>query len=92
MKIEIARAADRELEAAFDYLRDRNPSAARRVRSAIRRAILSLRQLPHRGRHGSLAGMSELVVSGTPYVVVYEVRVDVIFVARIRHTSQDPAP
>lgn len=91
MKIEIARAASRDLEAAFDYIVERNPPAARKIRSAIRRAILNLRQLPQRGRHGQ-DGTRELVVRGTPYVVVYAVRDDVIFVARIRHTSRDPSP
>lgn len=92
MRVEIARAANRELQAAFDYLRSRNPGAARAVRSAVRRAILSLREFPQRGRPATLAGTRELVVRGAPYVIVYSVRQETVFVARIRHTSQDPSP
>jgi addiction module RelE/StbE family toxin len=92
LKLEVARAADRELQAAFEYLRERNPRAARAVRSAIRRTILGLRRFPERGRPGSLDGTRELVVRGAPYAIVYSVSGDTIFVARIRHTSQDPQP
>ena len=92
MKLEVARTARRELQAAFEYLSERSPRAARSVRSAIRRAILSLQQFPERGRHGGVDGTRELVVRGTPYVIVYSVDSEEVFVARIRHTSQDPSP
>lgn len=92
MRLEVAQAAIRDLQAAFDYLRERNPLAARSTRSAIRRAILSLEHFPERGRRGVIEGTRELVVRGAPYVIVYSVAGDTIFVARVRHTSQDPSP
>ena len=92
MKVEVSDAARRDLAAAFVYLAERNPRAARATRSAIRNAILGLRQFPNRGRPAESPGTRELIVGKTPYVVVYSVSASVIFIARIRHTKQDPIP
>lgn len=43
---------------------------------------------PNRGRVGKKEGTSELVLSPLPYIVVYQVRDDVIFVVRILHGAQ----
>lgn len=92
MRVEISDAARRDLSTAFIYIAERNPRAARATRSAIRNAMLGLRQFPNRGRPGKAPGTRELVVSKTPFVVVYSVSETVVFIARIRHASQDPAP
>lgn len=92
MRIEVSDAARRDIVAAFLFLRERNPKAAQSIRSAVRRAVLSLKRFPNRGRLGQKREFRELVVGRTPYIVVYAVIDDVVFVTRIRHTSQDPAP
>ena len=92
MKIEVSAAARKDLAAAFDYLAERNPKAAQATRSVIRNAILGLKQLPNRGRPGQIDGTRELLVRGTPYVIIYSVSDEDVLVARIRHTSQDPSP
>jgi len=43
---------------------------------------------PHRGRPGKKEGTRELVLSPLPYIVVYAVRGDVIYIARILHGAQ----
>ena len=43
---------------------------------------------PNRGRLGKKDGTRELVLSPLPYVVVYSVRGDTIYVARILHGAQ----
>lgn len=92
MKVEVSDAARRDLAAAFTYLAERNLRAAQSTRSAIRNAILGLRQFPNRGRLGESPGTRELIVGKTPYVVVYSVSAITVFIARIRHTRQDPSP
>ena len=48
----------------------------------------TLLTFPHRGRPGKKEGTRELVLSPLPYVVVYAVRGDAIFIVRILHGAQ----
>jgi toxin ParE1/3/4 len=89
--VNVARRADAELASAIAFLRRSNPRAANALGLAIERALNSLESFPRRGRPGSIDGTRELVVRRTSYVIVYSVT-DEVFVARVRHTSQDPAP
>ena len=43
---------------------------------------------PNRGRPEKKNGTRELVLSPLPYVVVYTVRADVIYIVRILHGAQ----
>ena len=63
---------------------DRAPGLVRDVYDAP----ASLLEFPHRGRPGKKEGTRELVLSPLPYLVVYSVRRDVIFVVRILHGAQ----
>ena len=51
-------------------------------------APTALLTFPHRGRPGKKEGTRELVLSAPPYVVVYAVRDDVIFIVRLLHGAQ----
>jgi toxin ParE1/3/4 len=90
LKLYLSARAEAQLEAAYHFIHAENPTAARKVRSAIRTAILSLRSLPHRGRASIIEGYRELVVRGAPYVIVYRVADGEVRVMQVRHTSQDP--
>ena len=92
MIVNVAERADAELSSAVAFLRQSNPRAADSLHLAVERALDSLEQFPNRGRSGSIEGTRELVVRGAPYVIVYSVSGDEVFVARIRHASQDPSP
>ena len=43
---------------------------------------------PSLGRVGRVRGTRELVVSGTPFVVVYRVRLDIVQVLRVLHHAR----
>ena len=43
---------------------------------------------PNRGRAGKKEGTRELVMAPLPYIVVYTVREDVVYVVRILHGAQ----
>jgi toxin ParE1/3/4 len=92
LRVRVSGPAASDVEAAFRFLNERNPRAARAVRSAIRNTIRSLRRMPNRGRVSVLPDLREIVVTGAPYVVIYAVEARAVTVMRVRHTSQDPQP
>jgi len=47
-----------------------------------------LHSFPNRGRPGKKPGTRELVVRPLPYIVVYQVSEDVVYVVRILHGAQ----
>lgn len=88
MKIQIAEPAAIDLQEIRDYIRLDNPPAAARVISRIFEALEHLPTFPTMGRVGSVAKTRELVVSGTPFIIVYQVRERVVIVIRILHASR----
>ena len=92
MKVTVTAFATARFETSLGYLRSESLRAAERVRASVDAAIDSLASMPARGRLGPIPGTRELVVRGTPFVIVYEVTADAVTILRIRHTSQDPSP
>ena len=86
------RAAADDLEGIGRYLTDHQPAFAQSTVRTLYDAAQSLTQFPHRGRVGREANTRELVVSPLPYVIVYRVAGDVVFIARIVHGAQDWPP
>ena len=86
-RLEWAAPALADLQAAGEYIAQDNPTAARRVASRVREAVEILQDQPNLGRPGRLAGTKELVVSGTPFVVVYRVRKGDVHIIRLLHYS-----
>lgn len=69
---------------------ERDLAIANRVCRAIYNAIQILRRYPFSGRPGDREGTRELVVSQTPYIVVYRLIEDkAIQVLHIWHGAQD---
>jgi len=89
MRIVITHAAQNDLDGHFDYIFERNPDAAERIYKAIVSRIRGLRDTPHIGRPGRVQGTRELVIPGTPYLVVYEVSTDVIAILHVLHGRQE---
>ena len=79
-------AAD-DLERIADYLLLHTERATELVR-AVYDAPATLLTFPNRGRPGKKDGTRELVLTPLPYIVVYGVQGDVIFVVRILHGAQ----
>jgi addiction module RelE/StbE family toxin len=77
-----------DLEAIFAYLLPLNPFAAERVVQELTVAADSLASFPHRGRPGRASGTRELVTAW-PYILVYEVRQEAVFILRVWHGAQD---
>ena len=77
-----------DLEALRAYIREDNPRAAQDVSRKIRRAVEMLRDQPGLGRPGRVTGTRELMVPGTPYIIPYHVRGEVIELLRVYHGAR----
>lgn len=77
----------RDLDLIVEHIAKDNPVAALRMWDEIEGQIERLQEFPHSGRVGRIAETRELVVTGTPFIVVYTVgdRVDLI---RVLHGAQ----
>jgi toxin ParE1/3/4 len=88
MRLRWSAAAADDLENVAEYLLERTPQHAPRLVRSLYDAVSSLKTYPNRGRQGKKPGTRELVVRSSPYVVVYQVSGDVVYVARILHGAQ----
>lgn len=80
-----------DLDRIVDHIALENPSAALDIWDDIERQIERLRDFPHSGRIGRMPETRELVVSGTPYIIVYLVSDDVELI-RVLHGAQKWPP
>src|SRR5262245_53923020 len=76
-----------DLENITDYLARQNPTAALAMWDEIESQVERLRAHPHSGRSGRLKGTRELVVTGTPFVVIYTVDTTINLI-RVLHGAQ----
>ena len=81
----LARARLREIHA---YVALDKPEAAERLTTRIVAVVETLKTYPHLGRAGAEPGIRELVIGGTPYIVVYRVRGKRVAINTIWHGAQ----
>jgi len=74
MPIKWLRTALRNLDHHASYIAKDNPDAARRAVERVEAAVGQLTQYPSMGRIGRVPGTRELIVGGTPWIIVYRVR------------------
>ena len=72
----------------LDYIAQDKPLAAIGQDEQIERQINMLLAHPKMGRPGRVTGSSELVISGTPFVVIYRLQEQSIEVLRLLHSAQ----
>ncbi len=81
----LARARLRQIRS---FIAQDKPEAAERLAIRIVAIVEALRTHPHLGRAGAEPGTRELVIGGTPYVVLYRIRGARIIVSTIWHGAQ----
>ena len=81
----LAQTRLREIQA---YVATDKPLAAERLAMRIVAVIEALRNHPHLGRVGAGPGVRELVIGGTPYVVMYRVQARQVTINTIVHGTQ----
>ena len=89
MKLAWSETAMNDLAEVRSFIAERDPSAARAVASAIRKASRRLREFPASGRSGRIPGTRELVVPGLPYVLPYTVDRGRIVILAVIHAARD---
>ncbi|OGI49804.1 MAG: toxin Y4kP [Candidatus Muproteobacteria bacterium RIFCSPHIGHO2_02_FULL_65_16] len=88
MELSWVRSALGDLEDAGAFIAGDNPQAARTMAQRVGEAVEYLMEHPALGRAGRVRGTRELVVSGTPLIVVYRIRFDHIQVLRVLHHAR----
>ena len=81
--------AARDLYNITRRIRQDNLAAARQVAKTIYDGCASLAVFPNRSRKGRIEGTRELAFAGLPYIVVTQVKEQVVEIARIYHAAQD---
>ncbi|NEP01555.1 MAG: type II toxin-antitoxin system RelE/ParE family toxin [Symploca sp. SIO2E9] len=87
MQIRWLRKAVRNLEQLHAYISEDNREAATSTVLKIQRAVAQLVKFPYMGRTGRVEGTRELVISSTPYFVVYRVKGNVVQLLDVLHAS-----
>ena len=89
MNVVWTRAATLELvDHVEGYAARHDPATAYRVFDEVRARAGILSDQPHLGRPGRVAGTREFVVSGTPFILVYQVQSDSVRILRVLHGAQ----
>jgi addiction module RelE/StbE family toxin len=88
MKLEWTLSAIRDLKAAGEFVSLHSPNAARRMAKRVDEATVNLIDYPHMGRPGRVVNTKELIVSGTPFIVIYRARGRVVQILRALHHSR----
>jgi toxin ParE1/3/4 len=73
---------------ALVYVTKAKPDAAERLATRIVAVVEALRNHPRLGRAGTEPGIRELVIGGTPYVVLYRVRGRQVIISTMWHGTQ----
>ena len=81
----LALARLREIRA---YVAKDKPEAAARLAMRIVAVVETLSEHPYLGRTGAEPEIRELVIAGTPYVVLYRVQAGRVIVSTIWHGAQ----
>lgn len=88
MKIKLAKLAAQDLQSVKEYISQDKPNAALAVVKRVMESIENIAIFPNIGRTGRVPLTKELVVSGTPLIIVYQVKQDTLYIARIIHTAR----
>jgi toxin ParE1/3/4 len=88
VKVIWTRPALRALEAIGDYIGVENPTAAEQTVKRVLERVDELATQPHIGRPGRIADTRELVVPGTPFVIPYRVRDELVEVLSVFHGAR----
>ena len=92
MRVVITVQAEADLDEHFTYILERSPEAAIRVYEAIVGQIMNLADYPGRARPGRVPGTRELVITGYPYIVVFELTADEVVILHVNHARRQWPP
>ena len=77
--------ADQDLEAAYEYAKQRNEDAAKHLVVRVFSSVGLLMRHPLAGREGRVKRTRELAVTGTPFVIAFRIRQDEVQILAVIH-------
>lgn len=80
------------LQEIRSYVARDKPDAAARLAMRIVAVVEALREHPYLGRAGAEPGIRELVIGGTPYIILYRVQAGRVIISTIWHGKQQTEP
>lgn len=89
MKVRWTEEALQHLREAYDYIQMDKPSAAARMAGLIEAAANHLGLFPATGRPSKRPRTRELVIAGTPFILVYRVKNNALEILALYHGAQD---
>jgi toxin ParE1/3/4 len=89
MRIVWSQTAISNLVKIRTYIEQDKPAAARRLAERILDSVELLAEHPHLGRAGREPETRELVVAGTPYIIVYRIYRGRLAILAILQAAQD---
>lgn len=90
MRVVLTRAALRELDEALDYIAERNPQGAQRVKAMLWLRIELLGRHPLAGHATNRQGLRRVLALPYPYAIFYRLTDEAIIVQGVRHTARRP--
>lgn len=92
MRVEWLPEAVRNLTEQVEWIARQDPWVAVSIGTAIEAGVARLGDHPAMARPGRVAGTRELVILGTPYVVVYRIETAAVVILRVLHGAQQWPP
>ena len=91
MRIRFTAQATENLTGIADYVRQRNPQAAMRVRDAILEALRVLASFPQAGRPQTTPGVRKMVTRKYGYLIYYaaDEAAGELVILSIKHSAQE---
>jgi len=77
-----------DLKETANHLARENPEAAAKMAARIQEAVEYLLDYPGIGRAGRVSDTKELVVTGTPFIVIYRLRSPTVQILRLLHHAR----
>jgi toxin ParE1/3/4 len=88
VRIAWSQIAVTDREQFITHVASDSPHAARVLDARVESAVDRLSTFPESGRPGRVPGTRELIVGGTPVVVIYRVAADEIRIVRVLHGAR----
>jgi toxin ParE1/3/4 len=93
LKVRLDARAVADLDAIRDYVAQRNPSAAERIRLRFETLVTALSEFPQIGHATQLSGIRAIAIGAYPYRIYYTIITGTLVILRVRHAARhEPNP
>jgi plasmid stabilization system protein ParE len=90
MIVRYSRRAQSDLASILDYIEERSPRGAHKVKVAIKRTIETIEQNPNLGHPTGRGGTRGSPVGRYPYLVYWTIEANEVWIVHVRHGVRKP--